>query len=261
VSTFEEVRERATPDWMGPTGKALARVQGADQDAALADLKAAVKIRWPAFATGDALVECGHDRALERAPIETDLEYQARLERVWDIWQVAGTPAGIGEIFAVYGYTGATMSVLARHQADDFLGVLGGFEFPWASEFVIVLGPGYFQTTGDVWGDAPEDVWDATSLWGVTGTTYDLAWIRRQIRRFKSPQSYPVAIYVDGGDGVWGDPGVWNDGGLWDGAPAAIIWPLWPVWDSELLDIESNGLWSDDDTTWLYDFDSRLPRP
>lgn len=261
MSTFEEEQQLATPDWLGADGRAIARVLGAERDDGLAALKAAVKARWPAFGSGSAVTEQGHDRALERAPIETELQYKARLERVWDIWTWAGTAQAIRDIFAVYGYDDTTLNVLPRHQCDALLGVPVAPEFAWSSEFIIVLGPGYFELTSDVWSSDPGDNWDATSLWGVEGTPADVAWLRRQIRRMKSPQSYPVAVSLYAAVDFWGDPGVYDDGGYWGEVGGSVVWELWPIWGASAFGLGDDGVWSLDDGTWYAELEARLPRP
>lgn len=259
TGTFERDREAATPGWLGETGRALARVQGRDQDEALAALRAAVKLRWPATTSPDALLELGFTRGLEQAPIEGDEAFVARCSHAHDWWTVAGTPQAIVNLFAVYGYDASTCLVVPRHLADGVFGAPVPPEEAWYSEWIVSLGPGYFAATDDVWSDAPEDVWDDWSLWGMTGTTYDLAWLRRGIRRLKAPASYPVAVFLFLQLEHWDDPGVYDDGGFWGAAAAdCIAIPLFPVWGDASFGLDA-GVWKDDDK-WSDEFDA-LPQP
>ena len=256
---FERDREAQAPPWLGETGRALARVQGRDQDDAQLDLKAAVKLRFQASTSPDALDELGFTRGMEQAPIETDEAFVVRCARAHGWWQNAGTPAGIRQLFAVYGYTDDTCLVVPRHLADGVFGLPVPPEEEWFSEFIVSLGPGYFEETDDVWDDAADDVWDDWSLWGMTGTTYDLAWLRRGIRRLKAPWSYPVAVYLLGTWEHWSDPGVYDDGGFWGAAPSdCIVIPLFPVWGADSFGLPA-GVWKDDDT-WADEFDA-MPLP
>ncbi len=256
---FERDREALSPPWLGETGRTLARVQGRDQDDALALLKASVKLRWPATTADDALAELGFTRGLQQAPIESNAAFTARCVEAHDFWKWGGTPTAIDSVFAVYGYSTATCFVIPRHLADGVLGAPVAPAYAWHSQFIISLGPGYFQESGEVWTDDPDVVWDGTKLWGCTGTSYDLAWFRRQIRRYKSPGSYPVAIYLLGTLLHWDEGWFYDDGTFWGFAANEVIAiPLWPVWGQESIGLPQR-LWTGEET-WGARFDA-LTRP
>jgi hypothetical protein len=102
---FETVRLAQIKTWLdGPQARAYEGAYGADEDEALLDRTAAVKLRWPLpdciDASDDlALYHAGEHRRIERAPDEPGALYRGRLERAPLFWYWAGTAAGLMLVF------------------------------------------------------------------------------------------------------------------------------------------------------------------
>jgi len=96
--------------------------------------------------------------------------------------------------------------------------------------------------TWDGFGD-----WDDGGLWDTTMTLAEATYLRAQIRRNKSPGSYPttIAIALPGlpEDGFWGSPGEWEDGGNWGEEPTSdpLYITVGHVWGEEAW----LGAWGD----------------
>lgn len=96
-------------------GRAWLRASGLVKDFYLERAKQAVKLRFPSYATPDALGAIGDERLIDRAVgpqlsvPETDGEYSARLRNAWGIWYWGGTAFGMLTALAAQGYTGAVL--------------------------------------------------------------------------------------------------------------------------------------------------------
>lgn len=97
---------------LGPYGQAWLRAHGAVLDVFAAQLRHAVKARFPALALTppDGLTALGIDRQIDRGIGETDANYATRLAGAWDTWRFAGTALGVLNALAAVGYTGVRVA-------------------------------------------------------------------------------------------------------------------------------------------------------
>lgn len=230
-------------------GTSFERTFGQVKDDALAVLKEAVKARWPDAARPDALPYQGNDRRIRRAPDESDAAYAARLQRAHDIWQWAGTPTAMVNVFAPWGYDATTLAVVPNHQV-----ILEG-NAEWFSRFVLLLSsPGRWgpdspwDNIADEWADATSETWDSNAA------MEDLDYMRAEVRTFKSPWSFPVVVAATlFGEGPWDqNPQDYYDVGdfVWDDTPDTIIyWPLGRVWGDEAW-LGGSPIWDEAGDTW-----------
>jgi len=96
------------PRWLttGAGGDWL-RAVGVLFDAVVETARQAVKLRFPTFASPDALLVLGQDRQCVRATAlvyEDDVAFGARLKRIWDDAPTMGTKPGLTGIFGVFGF-------------------------------------------------------------------------------------------------------------------------------------------------------------
>ncbi len=93
----------------GPNAQKYWAAIGSVFDDQVANLKAAVKCRFPTLAPSDALGFLGDERQLDRGPQETDPGYALRVRGAWETCPRAGTPAGL--LLALYygGFPGAVV--------------------------------------------------------------------------------------------------------------------------------------------------------
>jgi hypothetical protein len=287
---FETVRLAGLKIWLdGPQAQAYQGALGADEDNALAESKAAVKLRWPLPGCIDdtdeqGLYHAGEHRRILRAPNETGAAYLGRLERAplahyWD-----GTKSGLLLPFEPFfvgidnGFTPPSQELKhldpvtdapmvsiqkAKGRVDPYL--WAAHTAP-ASSFITVKNngetDGYWDGNCDwfsrvftfvnssfavpwdvdfLWDEPGE--WDDGGLWDTTMTSFELSYIRAQIRRNKSPGSYPttVAIWLPAApeDGFWESIGppdaLWDDGGVWGDTPTSdpLYLTIGHVWGEE----------------------------
>lgn len=247
TSGFAWQQPSALPNWLADEqGTSFQRTFGQTKDDALALYKEAVKARWPDAARPDALPYQGRDRRIMQAPGETDAQYAARLLNAHDIWQWAGTPTAMFNVFAPL-LDADKLAVAPNHQV-----ILDG-NAEWFSRFVILASYHRWETdsawdgTADEWADVTSETWDSTA------TIEELDYIRHEVRTFKSPWSFPVVLAAAlVGDGIWDqNPQDEYDviGAAWDDDPVVAYWPLGRCWGDEMW-LGGSPIWDEADDTW-----------
>lgn len=250
----------------GPDGEALARVFGQAEDDDQALLTDGILARFAHRAPDDALDEVGRVYLRPRAPTPEANDpdaYRTRLaEQAWPHWETAPLKTGgMVTLFSPYG-EGFEPTCFSNGDAvfDGNLAWFSRVFWIWEG----VLG-------GDGAWDDGTPLWDDGGLWDIyydasTPEGFgvpDLDYVRRDVRRSKSGQAYPVWIGV--GLTIAGDGGPFWDspGGLWDD-PDAPDWdtfavdgdftflPLGHVWEEEELFYGGGpGTWDGDpDDVW-----------
>lgn len=151
----------------------------------------------------DALPLLGSERLIERYPADTDETYKARLQDAWNIWEEAGTQAGIRRQLEAFGLS----DIEFRSNTD----------WNWDNQpdnksrfWVILNKSGHSFEKGRTWGDG--SVWDGGWTWGSTATFDEVSTIRRIIRKFKPGHDICLHIVVVLDEAVW----VPEPDGTWD---------------------------------------------
>lgn len=279
MSTFAENRRLALPIMLrGPEGRSWALALGGAQDEEAARLRVAGVARSLTRAPDDALDDIGSIYARPRAPRETsqDNDYRGRLKRqAWTFWKQAPQLSGLAEIGYPYTRTDTTAgqggATLVWHNAHELWLTTPTSYF--SACFGLLWGPDIQPDY--VWSTAPGETWGDGGLWGLfydPGSAYfspsfgveDLDYFKREIRKAKGAQAYPVALIVstrfDAADalpGVWGEPATWGDGSFWEDLASLfgsqdswfVIW-LGHVWGEEAYSGGGPGLWGTPGDTW-----------
>jgi hypothetical protein len=113
-----------------PYGQSFQRAQGIVKDYLLQLTRQATQLRFPDFASSDALGAIGDERLIDRGAgpqlvtQETDAAYAARLKAAWDIWYWAGTAFGMLTALAVQGYSPTIVQQNGRRFNLDMSGNL-----------------------------------------------------------------------------------------------------------------------------------------
>lgn len=279
MGTFVTARlvelSRQAPMHDGPEGRAFQTAMGQAQDDETALLRVAALARSHVHAPDDALDVIGEAYQRPRAPRETNnaTAYRARLGDAFGYWESAPRISGLGAWHRPYDL-GGVVTVYSDHDTvwDDGLWSSRVF-FIWDAVTDIGID---LEADGD-WDDPDPGTYDDGGLWDLfydaadpyTGPSFgvaDLDWVRREVRRGKGAQAYPVWIGVslaasDDGGVFWdslnalGEPGTWDEPGspTWDdiGADGDYVFlPLGEVWGDEAFYGGGPGLWDGDDSTW-----------
>jgi hypothetical protein len=116
-TTFKQHIIDLAPPWLRgahPQGEAWLRGLGDIKDLILDRLKASVRIRFPRYASRDALAIQGAERLTYRSPTDTDDTYAARIEGAWDTWPWAGTAFGVLSALRHAGYSNIPKILIAK---------------------------------------------------------------------------------------------------------------------------------------------------
>jgi hypothetical protein len=175
--------------WLrGPSAQAFLALLGSEKDAAMAELRAAVKARWPGLGPADALHFQGQGFDIERFAGESDELYDARLQRAWETHRLAGTASAIVESLHAYGITDVAI-------VEDWEGHFAPGD--WYSRFWVVLGPD-FGTLALKPLAMPFSLGEVTL--GTTATVDQVHAIKRQVLKWKDTHGYPVGVILRFGD-------------------------------------------------------------
>lgn len=210
----------APPFLLEQDGDSYLRAMGDDRDAVVEFLKAGLKSRFPRFAAPDALTAIGDERGLPRSPTDTDADYAERLVGAWEVWQWAGTPAGVLNALWDAGYTNVRLLTQrrdytldgSRNLVIDTLSPARGFP----------PGPSFWNTFL-VWFPQP---WRASWGGGVPASgSAEAESVRRLVNRWKPGHAH-VAGYIATDTGhFWGEPGLeWGAVGLDWGSTGNVHW-------------------------------------
>lgn len=229
---FEGAQPQMLPFWIADSqGTAFQATFGRTKDLAQAQLEQATRARYPYGGRPDALPLAAADRLMLRTSFENDQQFADRLIAAPDTWKWGGTPTGIVQIFAPFGYDATTCGVFPNHY-----GILDGNK-TWFSRCLILLAAKAWSVDG-LWSDP--GTYDDGGTWDSTALVSDLDYMRTSIRIVKSDQSYPVTIGVQllgaAGDGFWDVPFDNYDvpGAFWDDNVAdCIFWTVGHVWGEE----------------------------
>jgi Phage tail protein (Tail_P2_I) len=172
-------------EWLrGPNAQAFLVLLGAEKDAMVDELRAAVKARWPGIGPPDALGLQGQGFDIERFPGESDELYTARLQRAWETHKLGGTAAAVVESLHAYGIPDVRI-------VEDWEGEFAPGN--WYSRFWVVLGPD-FGALGIAPLTMPFEL-GAPTL-GSTASVDQVRAIKRQVLKWKDTHGYPVRIIL-----------------------------------------------------------------
>lgn len=127
----------------------------------------------------DTLAALGHQRNLERYPVESKPQYRARVDRAWLDWVGSGGPQALIDQFAAAGYPG----VRVMYQWSPDLPVTPAVD--WRTQFWVFFPYGSHPATGvsPKWG---EFKFGDGTVWGPVGITRpEIELMRRIIRKWK----------------------------------------------------------------------------
>ncbi len=214
--TFEAARlaDLRPIRWLGELAESMARVIGNAQDEEAELLKAAASFGAPKFCPDDAI---GHLAKIFRMPTFAGFsaaQLRAICGEAFLIAEEIGLPQATIRLLNLFGIPDVKVFHYADWPTAD----------QWFSKFYVVIA-GYFSPLA--WGSFS---WGGGTTWGSTAKTNELNIISRLIVFSKSPQSLPVGLVIDLGDGfIWGvHP--WG-AEPWGGS--SICWPLANLWGAD----------------------------
>lgn len=189
VRQYEYWQAEMAPTALSDThSQAFLAAQGREKDAAIQRITDAMMCWYVETCPQDALVYHGQDRLLPRFPGETLAAYRTRLRAAWDIWALAGTPAGIRTVLAQAGWN----AIVLEHFYEE--------PAAWA-EFSVFVN-------------------------GTTPNQVPLDQLHALIAQFKAGHSKLRALwYVDTTAPYWGAGWTWGDGTNWGPAPILVPAP------------------------------------
>lgn len=138
----------------------------------------------------DALPVIADERNLAKYIAENDLQWQARLQSAWEIWEKGGSLSLIEEQLAAAGYTGASV-----HSPLDW----GRSPLDWPSQFWIFLPA---DAHDGIFGDASVCgvAVAGEHLCGISGPSERVAELRYIAQNFKAGEDVCRQILVEVGD-------------------------------------------------------------
>lgn len=215
-----------------PVGQAFMRAQGIVKDYLLERARQAVQMRFPTFASSDALGATGSERLIDRGEgpqllsPESDGDYAARLIDAWNIWYWGGTAYGMLKALAVQGYT---PSIVQQNGLR--------FNLDGSGNLVIVVGPPWRFPSPNLWNTFLVIFTTVPSSWidihnPPTSTSSpsdnELARIARIINLWRPAHMICAGLEVVTSGVVWGFPSSrkWGDGSVWGGTATTFPVPL-----------------------------------
>ena len=218
MSAFRDWQPTLHPTALrGRWGTAWAASLGAEKDTLLSLAKEAVTARFVDAAPSDALALHGHDRDLERSPIDTAATFRARIAASWDVWSRAGTPYGYAYALSLTSVQIRGARFVAQYQWTPPDGLTSLWSRFWVLVWTGALTAGRFTvgpwaTVGGqaspfallVVGDFV--VGDGSTVGGDM-TVAQLAEVRRALAKWKNARDRVPALKLASGS-VVGTPGL-----------------------------------------------------
>jgi hypothetical protein len=200
------VRDELAPPWLKRTDldAGWLAAHGEVLDDLVARVRAAVKLRFVLDCVADALPYHGAARGLERYVGDTDASYRARLARAWELWQLAGTAAGIVAILNAAGFSHvAVYEALGAAAPGEAVWPPDGDAANW-SRFWVLIDASVGAYTPFAWksvtwgsGGAGNRTWGSGWTWGSNATREQVATLRRIVRTWKPAHMVCAEILVD----------------------------------------------------------------
>lgn len=172
--------------------------------------KEAIKARFPSLAAYDALEAQAADRATERYPTETEAAFRIRLGETFDRYQWLGTPSGVSDAVAAVPGVGA----VGYFEAWQWDAGVDGEEWNWARFWVVLDVEWDEAAVFDEDDSETFDSTDTTLLFDLRAEQEWLAFLRRQVRRWKAAHAKCEAVLIAIGGALVFDA---NEDELWDG--------------------------------------------
>jgi hypothetical protein len=200
--------------WLGDLAETMARAIGEAQDDEVDKLKAAASFGSPEHCPDDAIARLAEIFRMPTFAGFTDEQLRALCTEAFSTWEEIGLPQAIVRALTLYGIPEIEVFNYADWPTPD----------QWFSKFWVRIA-GMFLPL--LWGSFS---WGGSSTWGSTATATEIRITSKLIVFCKSPQSLPVSVVVDFGDGfLWGvHP--WGSS-AWGGT--SIQWPLANLWGAE----------------------------
>ena len=216
---------------LDPVGQAFMRAQGIVKDYFLQLTRQATQLRFPGFASADALGAIGGERLIDQGggpqliSPETAIAYAARLINAWAIWYWAGTAFGMLTALAVQGYA---PEIIQQN----------GLRFTLSGGSLVI-------TVGAPWSFPPPNLWNTFLVYFATPpsswtsivnpptptsapTADEIARLVRIINLWRPAHMICAGIEVLTSGLIWGEPGLtWGAGGkVWGGAKTTFAVPI-----------------------------------
>lgn len=171
-----------------PHSQVFLATQGHEKDMAIERITNAILCWYVETCPRDGLIYHGQDRLLPQFPGEAIAAYRSRLRAAWDIWALAGTPAGIKLVLAQAGWD----AVILEHWRDE--------PAAWAEFSVFVT--------------------------AASGNQVPLTQLHALIAQFKAGHTKLRTLWqVDASAPRWGAGWAWGDGTIWGPAPVLVPAP------------------------------------
>lgn len=232
-----------------PYGQAWMRAQGIVKDYLLDLARHATQLRFPSFASPDALGAIGSERLIDKGTSpqlgtpETDAAYAVRLKNAWSIWSLAGTAWGLLTAFKAQGYA----PTLVQQNGLQFTLDGGG-------NVVITVGAPlavpiwnmfevWFPTVPSSW----TDIHNPPTLTSAPSIT-ELRRLRRIINLWKPAHMFCIGIGVLVSGHIWGEPNLlWGEMGA-EWGPADVVY--FPATDVLVWGYPPQQAWGQAGLTW-----------
>lgn len=222
ADTYRELMLQIAPPWLATEHAApFILGMGDVKDSLLWRMREAVKIRFPTYATNDAITMMGGERGIVRGANETRESYAARVREAWDSWESAGTAEALLKQLAGAGYAAVIPITNGRIYSLDGDGALVIETLPIDSW----------------WVDPDPDLWAffdviivAPFPWGADPTPADgsdeAELVKRIVRKWKPSHMTCTKIVVYESGLLWGYPTgiLWGDVSYVWGDTASTLW-------------------------------------
>jgi hypothetical protein len=224
-----------------PYGAAFARALGIVKDHYMTRVRVGTKLRFPDYATPEALGAIGDERLIDRSAdtlmstSETDAQYAARLKSTWkDGWYWGGTAFGMLRALAFQGYSTANSAGPTIIQQNGIWWTLDG-----SGNLVITVMPAWSFAPPNLWSTflvmfaSPPAPWSSISNPPTPSSipsADEIAKLVRIINLWRPGHMTCAGIQVVQSGKVWGFPAsnTWGTG-TWGGTTTIFPVPPTPI--------------------------------
>jgi hypothetical protein len=234
-----------------PTSQSYLGALGGAVSDTLALYRGGVESRFARTAPDDGLPYIGDARQIERAPLETEDDYRARLQRSFEIHSARTTKDAYVLALEPLGVSADNIRVYNDYE-NKLLSITPP-DTAWWSRVLLVIDSTDGPWTQPVWD--PNDVWDPDAVWGVDGLTQaEVKYLRRQIRRHKWAGAFPYGMVIIFDNTTWPIDTDWSSNLAWIGDPTVVVAPLGRTWGWNEAIYGTPDLWMTDEV-WRDPFD------
>jgi hypothetical protein len=235
MGVYGDYRKQLSPPWLlRANGAKLSEAKGEAEDATIARVKEAVRVRFPSELNEAALYLIGRDRQIPRGAGESGETYAARLKAAFNAWKWAGTAKGLLEYgLTPLGYTSVRI-ITNREWADLADGgfIPDGDASKWA-RFWLICGrpPSYEPRDGD---ELEARGYRFTDTWGSTASLAEVQLLKSVIDLWRPGHAQCVGVWEVLGDATEltldSPPAdkVWREEAITVGGQPTVFWRFSP---------------------------------